>query len=167
MTIEAGRYKARATEWKLGVTKNGGEQIGVLFQLDDGQTITWYSYFTEKTVERTLESLEHMGWDGRSITDPKGLDLNEVSLVVEMEKSETDDKMYPRVRWVNRIGGAGISMKEELAGNNLRNFGERMQGMLLSRQQNKPAQSQKRSAPARGGPHGTGDPDDYYDDLPI
>jgi hypothetical protein len=143
MNIQDGRYKARAIEWKLGLTSQGKEQIGVLFQLEDGQTITWYGYFTEKTTERTLDSLDHMGWDGGDISKPLvGLDANEVMLVIENEKND-DGKIYPRVRWVNRIGG-GLAMKEELTGNALQNFKQRMQGEILARKQNKPAQ---KSAP--------------------
>ena len=137
--IQDGRHKARAIEWKLGVTSKGSEQIGVLFQLDDGQTITWYGYFSDKTVERTLESLEHMGWDGIDIAAPVGLDKNEVSIVVEAEQGD-DGNFYPRVRWVNKLGG-GLAMKEELAGHALNNFRNRMKGAVLARKQNKPTGS--------------------------
>lgn len=147
--IETGRHIAKAIEWKLGLTSTGKEQIGVLFQLQDGQTITWYGYFTENTVDRTLESLEYMGWDGVDIADPKGLDANEVQLVVEPETND-EGKTFPKVRWVNRIGG-GLAMKEELSGGALQNFKQRMAGAVLARRQSKPASStqQRRPAPSR------------------
>lgn len=152
--IQPGRYKAKAIDWKLGVTSNGNEQIGVLFQLDDGQTLTWYGHFTEKTAERTLESLEHMGWDGVDITNPVGLDANDVQLVIEHEVSEKDGKTYPKVRWVNRLGG-GLGIKEELTGGALMNFKQRMQGAVMARRQNRQQQA------ANGGTSGKDD------DLPF
>src|SRR5690606_28336352 len=111
--IAKGTYTAKAIEWKLGVTSRGTEQIAVLFQLESGEQITWYGYFTEKTTERTLDALEYMGWDGVDITDPVGLDRNDVRLVIDHETGE-DGKTYARVKWVNRIGG--LAVKEELTG---------------------------------------------------
>lgn len=133
--IEKGTYTAKAIEWKLGVTSRGTEQIAVLFQLESGEQITWYGYFTEKTTERTLDALEYMGWDGVDITDPVGLDRNDVRLVIDHETGE-DGKTYARVKWVNRIGG--LAVKEELTGGALQNFKQRMQGAVMARRQNKP-----------------------------
>lgn len=171
MTIEDGRHTAKAIEWKLGITGTGKEQIGVLFQLQDGQTLTWYGYFTEQTVERTLESLEHMGWDGSDITNPKGLDSNEVSLVVESEASPSDGKMYPRVKWVNKIGG-GLAMKEELSGGALQSFKQRMQGAVMARRQKRgaPQQSQQRRSMRQPGDDDIPDDSSFnnrFDDCPI
>lgn len=134
--IEKGTYTAKAVEWKLGVTGTGKEQIAVLFQLEDGSQITWYGYFTEKTTERTLDSLEYMGWDGVDISDPVGLDRNEVRVVIDHEVSEQDGKTYARVKWVNRMGG--LAVKEELTGGALQSFKQRMQGAVMARRQNKP-----------------------------
>lgn len=170
--IEAGRYKARAIEWRLGVTGGGNEQIGVLFQLEDGQLMTWYGFFSEKTTERTLDSLETMGWDGVSITDPMGLDRNDVQLVVEHETND-EGKTFPRVRWVNRLGG--LTMKEELSGAALQNFKQRMQGTIIARRQSKGAPAprpQQRQVPPQGRPSSY--PDEDYgmnmeadDDVPF
>lgn len=134
--IEKGTYTAKAVEWKLGVTGTGKEQIAVLFQLEDGSQITWYGYFTEKTTERTLDSLEYMGWDGVDISNPVGLDRNEVRVVIDHEVSEQDGKTYARVKWVNRMGG--LAVKEELTGGALQSFKQRMQGAVMARRQNKP-----------------------------
>lgn len=134
--IEKGTYTAKAVEWKLGVTGTGKEQIAVLFQLEDGSQITWYGYFTEKTTERTLDSLEYMGWDGVDISNPVGLDRNEVRVVIDHEVSEQDGKTYARVKWVNQMGG--LAVKEELTGGALQSFKQRMQGAVMARRQNKP-----------------------------
>jgi len=132
--IEKGTYPARAVEWKLGITSQGTEHIAVLLQLEDGRQITWYGYFTEKTMERTLDSLEYMGWDGEDITNPVGLDRNTVFVVVEHK--EHDGKTYAEARWINRAGG--LAVKEELAGGALHAFKERMQGAVMARKQRRP-----------------------------
>lgn len=134
--IEKGTYTAKAIDWKLGLTSTGKEQIAVLFRLEDGRGITWYGYFTEKTTERTLDALEHMGWDGEDIANPVGLDRNEVRLVIDHEVSEQDGNTYARVKWVNRMGG--LTVKEELAGGALQSFKQRMQGAVMARRQKRP-----------------------------
>lgn len=148
--IEPGRYMARAAEWKLGKASTGTECIAVLFTLQDGRTINWWGYFSEKTAERTLDSLEFMGWDGRDIANPRGLDRNEVELVVG---EETNDKgeSFSKVLWVNRPRGAAV--KEELKGAELSAFQQRMQAAMLARKQNKASQA----------PTNEPDEDDYYD----
>jgi hypothetical protein len=160
--IEKGIHKARAIEWKLGLTGTGGEQVAVLFQLEDGQTVTWRGYFTEKTTERTLDSLEYMGWDGKDITKLTGLDTNDVNLVIDHEVSEKDGKTYPKVNWVNRIGGT-LAVKEELTGHALQNFAGRMKAEVLARQQKRPPAQrpqQQRQAPPMREPG-----DDSYDAI--
>lgn len=157
--IEKGRYLARAVEWRLGLTNTGNEQLGVSFKLEDGRFITWYGYFTEATAERTLESMEHMGWDGVDVTNPMGLDRNDVSLVVEHETGQ-DGKTYAKVRWVNRPSG-GIAMKEELKGGALQSFKQRMQGAVLARRQ-KSSNAQGRPPAQRRQP----EPRQSYHDEP-
>src|SRR5579862_677136 len=108
--LSPGYYRARAIEWALGKTDKGNRQVAVRFQTFDdedrpGEAITWYGYFTEKTAERTLESLQHCGWTGDDITDLSGIERNEVQLVVENE--EYEGKVHARVAWVNLPGGGG------------------------------------------------------------
>jgi hypothetical protein len=166
--IEPGRHVAKAIEWKLGVTKGGKEQIGVLFQVADGQTIVWYGYFTDLTTERTLESLEYMGWDGVDITDPKGLDTNEVQLVIEHEPPNDQGKVFAKVQWVNRIGG-GLAMKEELVGGALQNFKQRMAGAVMARRQaaGKPVNARKPAAQRSAPPADDFGPSNYGPDDEI
>jgi hypothetical protein len=41
--------------------------------------------------------------------DANVLDLNkELSITVELERNDRDGKDYPRIRWVNELGGAGF-----------------------------------------------------------
>jgi hypothetical protein len=128
--LEEGIFKARARDWKLGVTSNGKEQVAVAFRLEDGRTITWYGYFTDKTLDRTVETLRICGWDGNDPRDLTGLDRNEVALVIEHERDAVG-QVRARVRWVNRPGGAQV--KEELSGAALDRFADRLRGAIATR----------------------------------
>jgi hypothetical protein len=131
--ITEGTWKARATEGALGYTQGGSEQVGVSMQLldgpDEGKHITWYGYFTEKTVERTIESLRLMGWEGDSLADLTGIDRNDVFIVIEHE-ADQQGEIRAKVRWVN--GGGGVQMKDRLDEGAAVAFAERMKGAVLA-----------------------------------
>lgn len=140
------RYLAKATEWALGETDKGNEQIAVNFDIltpdAEVSTIVWYGYFTDKTWERTVESLRHMGWTGTDLADVNGLDANEVELVVEDETYE--GKTFPRVRWVNKPGGGGIALKAPLTGDRAKSFAAQMKDKIKALDASGP----KKTAPA-------------------
>lgn len=131
-----GNYTARAVEHKLGQGATGGEQVVVTFEISQGehkgQRINWRGFFTEKTVERTLESLEFCGWDGDSIAKLAGLGTKEVELVCENEDGQ-DGKQYLRVRWVNKIRGATV--KKELDRGGIIALEEKLKGAMIARKQ--------------------------------
>jgi hypothetical protein len=103
-------YAARAKEWGLGETDTGKEQIAVQFEIltpdADIRRITWFGYFTEKTMERTIQSLRYCGWQGDDLSNLSDLDLNEVELVIDDETYE--GKTRTKVKWVNRGGGLAL-----------------------------------------------------------
>ncbi len=68
--LNPGKYRARPIAAALGLTSKGTDQIAVTFELLDpaGERITWYGFFTEKTTDRTLESLRHCGWKGNDLS---------------------------------------------------------------------------------------------------
>jgi hypothetical protein len=149
--IEQQTVKARAVEAALGKTSTGGEQIAVLFQLlegpNEGQRITWYGYFTDKTLDRTLESLDHCGWEGDDLSNLDGIDRNEVYLVIEHEPDQQGE-IRARVRWVNAAGG--IAMQNRMDAASAASFAARMRGEVLARRQAKgqaPAAQQRQPAP--------------------
>lgn len=160
MTTE-GKHIARAVEWGLGTASTGTEQIAVLFDIlqgpDAGERITWYGFFTEKTWERTVESLRACGWTGSDLSVLDGLDANDVQLVVENEQND-QGQIYPRVRWVNKVGG-GLGLKQQLEPAAARTFAQRMRGQILAFDQengkpkpaSKPANTPLRSVPSRSG----------------
>jgi len=111
MAIEKGNHVARPLEYVFGKSKNKGtDQVSVTFQFvggaNDGKRITWNGFFTEKTAERTMESLEHCGWDGNSLKAMTGFGSRNVELVIDEEAGQ-DGNMYPRVQWVNKLFSRG------------------------------------------------------------
>ncbi len=134
--LPKGTYAARAVEAALGKTRKGGEQVAVLFEIVDGDAagrrITWYGYFTDKTVDRTLESLEHCGWAGASIQDLSGVTAREVAIVVDHEE-DLEGVLRAKVRWVNSQGGLAMKEKLDLGGMNA--LDQRLKGKMLARKQ--------------------------------
>ena len=101
--LPAGIFTAKSTEHQWCYSSKGTKCIAVRFEIIDAdaesnQAITWYGYFSDKTWERTLESLRYMGWDGKDLTDLGS--LNEpVSLDITNE--EYQGRTHSKVAWVN------------------------------------------------------------------
>lgn len=179
--IPAGTYKARAVDAALGTTSKGGEQVAIQFQIlegeAEGQHITYYGYFTEKTLERTLESLEYCGWEGDDLSNLAGIDRNEVYIVVEHEPDQ-EGQVRARVRWVNSGSGGGIALQNRMAPADAASFAQRMRGEVLARRQAKgqapapraaqprPAQPRSNAQPRRQPPLQSAPPP-TDDDLPY
>lgn len=129
--LEQGTYRAKAKEAALGRTSKGTEQVAVRFELLDhtGESITWFGFFTDKTLENTVKSLRACGWTGDDLSDLAGITANEVNLVVE---HETDDRGQTRakVRWVN--GTSGLAMKDQLDTAEAKTFAARMKGAIVA-----------------------------------
>lgn len=146
--IPAGLYQAKAQWWELGETASGKEQICVLFSLMSpaeylGRTIAWYGFFTEKTLERTIESMRACGWTGIDLDNLAGMDANEVSIVVEHETYE--GVTSARVRWVNAPGGG---LKNVMDPVKKKSFAQQMRGAIAGLAQGKPTTTTARP-PAR------------------
>lgn len=154
--IEAQRVRAVACEAGMGKAGSGAEQVAVSFELlegpNAGEKITWYGYFSEKTWERTVESLRACGWEGDDLAHLDGIDRNEVLLVIEHEPNQ-DGKVFAKVRWVNKLGGGGVALKEALEGRELQSFAAQMKGRIKALSAGKPsAKPASRPAPARQPP---------------
>jgi hypothetical protein len=160
--IAEGTYKARAIEGALGWTSGDPpkEQVAVEIVLlegdeySEGQHLTWYGFFTEKTTETTLKSLRAMGWAGDDLSDLTGIDANEFYAVLVHEEDQQGN-LRARVRWINSTPG-GLALKEKMDEGSARAFAERMKGHVLAQKQRElgtPAPTAK-SAAANGG--GTG-----------
>ena len=136
--IAPGRYSARPIDAALGKTSGGKDQVAVQFEINEGQPhagelITWFGYFSEKTVDRTLEALEHCGWNGDSLADLSSVGRRDVEIVVAHETWEGTNRA--KIQWVNRPGGSGLAMKQALTPGEAQAFDQRMRGTLLARKQ--------------------------------
>lgn len=115
------KVTARAKSTSVGESKsNGNLQVGVLFEITDpsqpeGSTITYYGTVTEKSLEYVYAALQVCGWKGDMLSDFDDLDdaskllPNEVELIIEDE--EYKGRMTPKVKFVNRIGGAKLKFE--------------------------------------------------------
>lgn len=134
--LQNGRYRARAVDAVLGIADTGTKQVAVLFELLDmpGQSIPWYGYFTEKTEDRTLESLMHAGWHGDDLSNlmRDGLGESEVTLVVEQEQDQKTGEFRARVKWVNALG-AGALVKNEMTDGDKLAFAQKMRAKVMQK----------------------------------
>lgn len=157
-----GTFKGRAKEWALGMSSGGKEQIAVMFELTGdhaGQTITWFGYFTENTVDRTLDSLRHCGWDNDNIAELDNLSANEVDLVLDEE--EYEGKVRTKVKWVNRP--ARLMMKEQMTPAAAAAFAQRLRGKTVAHKQKYVAAQPKTQASGHArSPAGNGPPPDEW-----
>ena len=145
--IEAGTYEARPITAALGQTKGDKPCVGVEFELDTGAHISWFGYFTEKTTERTIESLRFCGWTGQDLDDLREIgskDKLTVQLVIEHE--EYDGKTTAKVQWVNR--GGGLRLSKPLEGQAAKAFAAQMKGAVVAYDQAKGIAKQATQAPA-------------------
>lgn len=134
MAYENGAFRAIARDFVLGKSSTGKEEISVLFEIvedgtNKGKRITWYGYFTEGTIDRTLESCENAGWDGNS-PDFQGIGSKECVIVIEDE--EYQGKINAKVKWVN-AGGRGLKKDAVLAGSDLIAFQSNLKAAILAR----------------------------------
>src|SRR5687767_15165189 len=98
LPMEKAYYNARATSTPIiyGDSKDGAIQIAVEFCVEEhdqftGEAITWVGHYTDKTAERTIESLIHAGWTGEELIELRGVPGSEalpemVQIVVEGEQ---------------------------------------------------------------------------------
>jgi hypothetical protein len=135
--LPQGKYQAQAVEAALGETDTGKEQVAVRFKLLDPiegcqDSITWYGYFTDKTLETTFKALRTAGWKGQDLSDLSDLESQstpEVVLVVEHE-ADQQNQVRAKVRWVNGTGG--MALKKALEPDKAKVFAAKMRGQLAA-----------------------------------
>lgn len=152
MAISDGKYKAKACGTVvLGESsKKGTPFIECMFKIiggeNEGGEVKWTSYLSEKAAERTIEALQTCGWKGENLGEfadgeLHGLDANEVEIVVELEEYETEEgekRVWPRVQWVNGLGGC-VQVQNAMSKEKADAFGEKMRGLVMKIQSKKPA----------------------------
>lgn len=178
------KYTARAVgAASYAPSSKGNQQIALPFEITQGEfageTITWIGTFHETAdkngmtgAERIIESLQFMGWRGDELAELAGVDdarirdllPDEVELVCEMDLYDGKNRL--KVKWVNRLGAGRFVFKEQLEGNDLKQFSSQMRGMVRS------AQGANRARPAPQTSAGNGAPAPHpnaqrKDDLPF
>lgn len=137
--IGAGRHLVNVVGHQLGRSEGGRQTpfIAVLFESDQtiGDRITWYGYLSDAAIERTVATLEKLGWDpakydGRleSLHNTDVLHGAAAEIVVEMETHE--GKTRAKVKWVNFPGEGG--MGEGMAVQDVTAFSDSMRAKILS-----------------------------------
>lgn len=145
--VPAGYYTAVAVPidtqqgrvWaQFGKAKTGTDQVVVMFSIIEGEMagerLPWIGYFSEKSEDRTLESLRLVGWVGDEIEAVVHGPLDQkVSITVEHNKNPENGKVMARVAWVNAFGsGGGLRLDAPLVGNDLKAFSARMKAKAKS-----------------------------------
>lgn len=110
--IATGSYRARGIS--LDFIESPEKQtpgVKVVLRLeegpDKGSNIEWIGWLSEKTIQRTGESLSLFGHDGE---DASTITRNEVIAVIEHEeytRKNGEVAHRPRVSWINDPSGAG------------------------------------------------------------
>lgn len=128
--IAPGKYLAKAVRARFDQSSQKGTVfIEVEFVLNEsGDNLRWRGFLTEKTIERTMETMALLDWNNDENFGPGSVNVNkDVQLVVELEPDQADPtKEYPRVRWVNDLSGSKFTgmepaaLKEKLGGVNLK-----------------------------------------------
>jgi hypothetical protein len=158
---------------QFGTSKNGGEQVGMQFEIisgpEAGRRVPWYGSFSEKLGERakktpaqrTIESLRLCGFKGNDLANMPSQELNqEVSITVE--HNEWEGKITCRVQWVNEPGSGGVRMANPLGQTELRRFAASMKTKVagIGEIAGKPAVREAPTpAPATNGSRQPGDDD--------
>lgn len=112
--LENGKYEATAIPEESDLTEVGEKEtpcVKVTFYIQTpveshGQKIVWDGWATQAALGRTVEALRTMGWTGNDLRDLSSIGKNNVELVIEGE--EYKGKMYPRVKFVNALGGRRV-----------------------------------------------------------
>jgi hypothetical protein len=143
LPMEKATYRAKAVNSSFGVTPEKGTNfVAIGFEVVDHEqlagerTDAWMGYFAGKATERTIESLQLMGFASDDLSlleecnEQQCADLlpNVVEIVCEPE--EFDGNWRLRVQWVNRPGSGRFVAKQPLKGTDLKAFAAQMKGAL-------------------------------------
>lgn len=131
--IAEGKYVARAEDIDFGVADTGSEYVAMSFCIMEGphqgDRYTWRSYFnTSENAERSLKSLRYCGWDGDDLESISSEQLHNL-VQVTIEHQEYEGKTYPRIVWVNQLGG--LAIKTKMDESTKRAFAQRMRGLAM------------------------------------
>jgi hypothetical protein len=162
--------KAVATCFDISPEK-GTKCIAVTFVIVDDEryagelTPAWKGWFSGKATERTIESLQHMGFESDDLSLLEDCDAdrcaellpNVVQLVLDPEQGQ-DGNWYQRVQWVNRLGYGKFVAQNPLKGSDLKAFAAQMKGAM--RNARGPKQPRANGGGSQPHPNAPGNKDD-------
>jgi hypothetical protein len=140
LDLEAGkkvRVRARCTgQSGFPERDNGDVQLAVQFRISDddpeyaGEHITYYQRLVDETnFEYAWKSLRACGVTSNDLEDLRGIDANEVELVVEAR--EYEGETYVDVKYVNPLGGPGLTIKKPAGASKLKALSAQARGAAL------------------------------------
>ena len=160
--IAVGRHAVKVVSHALGRSSTGTPHVAVLFEDAGGDRITWYGYLSDAAMERTIKSLQALGWDpvanNGMVDSLNGTDLlvgRDAEVVVDTEVY--NGEVRHKVKWVNAVGGG---LGEGMAADDATSFAASLRQKILSAPRPKVnGQAGTAKAPASGG--------NDLDDLPF
>ena len=161
--INPGTKSAKVMIARFIKAKTGTMGLEVAFEFQEGENterLNWVGWLSAGALENTMKTLvDVLGFNGNDaadasgvLTDPKALAYgSNVSLVVEMEPNQDHTKEYPRIKWVNKLGGSAFEgCAPELIKADLNAIGFR--AAFLAAKQGQPSTASGKPANADGLP---------------
>lgn len=130
-----GKFRAKSRKAEMGESSNKNEQVGIEFEIVDGETkgqrLPYYGSFTEAAMAITIKAMRTAGWKGDDVTELSSLSREDVPIVeLVVEHEEWDGKTRAKVKWVNSAGG--VSMKNPLSQEKKSSLAARMRAAVAS-----------------------------------
>jgi hypothetical protein len=137
LPLEKASYRVRAVAADIGMSDNGNRQVSITGRVVDhehytDEEITAILHFTEKTQDRSIESLLNFGFPIDDITQLAEADEQKCAeLLPEIAEfacapEEYNGSVRLRVQWVNKPGRGKFTFKNKLEGGDLKAFGAEM-----------------------------------------
>lgn len=124
-----------ACEFGKSSNKGTDQVVANLKILDgphEGKVVPWIGYFTEKTLDRTIESLRNLGLKGDDITGARTQPMDNV-VPVTVEEETYEGKTRLRIGFINKPGsGGGLVMEKRLSKDERPLFAARLRAKLAA-----------------------------------
>ena len=121
LEIQPGVYDSpQVVSHRLEVLPTGTQMMRVIFRIlySDNQhysDVEWSAWFGDKSVDRSLDALEWMGWSGADIMELASGSIHEDTCLLRGDQVSIDvrvesykDKLQTRVAFVNRLGASAF-----------------------------------------------------------
>jgi hypothetical protein len=137
LPMEKATYTVRARGCGFDQGKNHKEVVVPCEIVDHptlaGERVYWRGYFSDATVDRTIESLQNMGWQGDDLSELEDLDAAGAerflpdTFAIVCEPEEFEGVWRLKVKWVNK---SGPMRKDPIKGNDLKAFAAQMKSKV-------------------------------------